>query len=148
MLFSGHLITFGQFLFISSERLINFDWSKGFKIPFWRHLQLVSLFVSVSVINNWSFSFAIPLTLHIVFRAGSLVSNCVLSRLLLKKQFSTNKYLSVFIITTGKMFCPIMNYHETLYFRNIYLHLYVCVGEEGGNRKHFVFKDSNRALCS
>jgi len=105
---SGHLITFGQFLFISLERLCHFRYSDGFKIPLSRHLLLVALFVSVSVINNWSFSFSIPLTLHIVFRAGSLVSNCALSRILLKKKFSTTKYLSVFVITSGIFICTFM----------------------------------------
>merc|ERR1711953_246366 len=77
---SGHLITCGQFLLISTKQLLQFDWSNGIKIPFRRHLLIVALFVSISVINNWAFSFAIPLTLHIVFRAGSLVTNCLLSR--------------------------------------------------------------------
>ena len=99
---SGHLITCGQFLLISCKQLLQFDWSNGIKIPFHRHFLIVALFVSISVINNWAFSFAIPLTLHIVFRAGSLVTNCLLSRLLLNKRFSTHKYLSVFIITAGK----------------------------------------------
>ena len=106
---SGHLITFGQFLFISLERLTHFKWSEGLRIPFRRHMLLVALFVSVSVINNWSFSFNIPLTLHIVFRAGSLVTNCILSRLILKKHFSVEKYISVMIITSGIFLCTFMS---------------------------------------
>lgn len=106
---SGHLITFAQFLFIASERFLHFKWTEALNIPFSRHLLLVGLFVSVSVINNWTFSFAIPLTLHIVFRAGSLVTNCLLSRVLLKKQFSYTKYLSVFIITSGIFLCTFMS---------------------------------------
>ena len=55
----------------------------------------------VNVINNWAFSFKVPLTLHIVFRAGSLVTNLLLSRLILKRQFSKSKYISVATITLG-----------------------------------------------
>ena len=55
----------------------------------------------VNVINNWAFSFKVPLTLHIVFRAGSLVTNLLLSRLILKRQFSRSKYISVATITLG-----------------------------------------------
>lgn len=106
---SGHLITFGQFLFISLERIFHFRFGDGLKIPLPRHLLLVVLFVSVSVINNWSFSFSIPLTLHIVFRAGSLVTNCILSKLLLKKQFSNPKYISVIVITAGIFICTFMS---------------------------------------
>lgn len=58
-------------------------------------------FYKVNVINNWAFSFKVPLTLHIVFRAGSLVTNLLLSRLILKRQFSKSKYISVATITLG-----------------------------------------------
>lgn len=58
--------------------------------------------LKVNVINNWAFSFKVPLTLHIVFRAGSLVTNLLLSRLILKRQFSRSKYISVATITLGK----------------------------------------------
>jgi len=104
---SGHLITCGQFFLISTKQLCQFDFRNGFKIPLSRHLLIVALFVSISVINNWAFSFAIPLTLHIVFRAGSLVTNCLLSRIILNKQFSTFKYLSVFTITAGIIICTL-----------------------------------------
>jgi len=104
---SGHLITCGQFFLISTKQLLQFDFRNGFKIPFSRHMLIVALFVSISVINNWAFSFAIPLTLHIVFRAGSLVTNCLLSRLILNKQFSTYKYASVFTITAGIIICTL-----------------------------------------
>lgn len=104
---SGHLITCGQFFLISAKQLFQFDFKNGFKIPLSRHFLIVALFVSISVINNWAFSFAIPLTLHIVFRAGSLVTNCLLSRIILKKQFSSYKYASVFTITAGIIICTL-----------------------------------------
>lgn len=103
---SGNLITCGQFLFIALERLAHFDWQ--LKIPLKRHILLVSLFVTVNVINNWAFSFKVPLTLHIVFRAGSLVTNLILSRLILKRQFSKAKYISVATITLGIIICTLV----------------------------------------
>jgi len=108
---SGNLITFGQFLFISLERLAHFDWNN--KIPLKIHVLLVSLFVSVSAINNWAFSFNIPLTLHIVFRAGSLVTNLLMSKLILKRNFSTEKYISVATITTGIIICTLVSTDNT-----------------------------------
>jgi len=103
---SGNLITCCQFLFIALERLAHFKWE--LKIPLQRHLLLVSLFVTVNVINNWAFSFKVPLTLHIVFRAGSLVTNLLLSRLILKRQFSKSKYISVATITLGIIICTLV----------------------------------------
>lgn len=103
---SGNLITCCQFLFIALERLAHFKWD--LKIPLKRHLLLVSLFVTVNVINNWAFSFKVPLTLHIVFRAGSLVTNLLLSRLILKRQFSKSKYISVATITLGIIICTLV----------------------------------------
>ena len=64
-------------------------------------IRLMETFYKVNVINNWAFSFKVPLTLHIVFRAGSLVTNLLLSRLILKRQFSKSKYISVATITLG-----------------------------------------------
>jgi len=104
---SGNLITFGQFAFIALERLRHFNWEP--KIPIQRHFLLVALFVSVAVINNWAFSFNIPLTLHIVFRAGSLVTNLILSKLILKRKFSITKYISVATITTGIIICTLVS---------------------------------------
>ena len=71
-------------------------------------IKMYSKMIIVSAINNWAFSFNIPLTLHIVFRAGSLVTNLLMSKLILKRNFSTEKYISVATITTGKdtMFRP------------------------------------------
>ena len=75
---SGHLITFCQFLFISFfTYLFHFSFKNGvvsmvlnneLGIPLFRHIKIVALFVSVSVINNWAFSFNIPISLHTVFR--------------------------------------------------------------------------------
>ena len=45
LLNSGNLITFGQFLFMSLERLAHFNW-RNIQIPLKIHLLLVSLFVS------------------------------------------------------------------------------------------------------
>ena len=63
----------------------------------------------MSAINNWAFSFNIPLTLHIVFRAGSLVTNLLMSKLILKRNFSTEKYISVATITCGIIICTLVS---------------------------------------
>ncbi|EFA12028.1 UDP-xylose and UDP-N-acetylglucosamine transporter [Tribolium castaneum] len=107
----GHLITFAQFLFISIH---GFVMTSKFgtvtpKIPFQTYLILVVLFFLTSVINNWAFNFNIPVPLHMIFRAGSLIANMIMGILILKKRYTLEKYVSVAMITLGIIICTLMS---------------------------------------
>lgn len=100
---SGNIITFFQFLIIAVEGAIfttHFGCKKS-HIPIPRYFILVTFFFVVSVLNNYSLGFNIPLPLHMIFRAGSLMANMVLGIILLKKRYPVSKYIAVVIITMG-----------------------------------------------
>lgn len=67
----GHLITFAQFLFIAFHGYV-FTSKFGTvqpKIQLKDYLILVVFFFVTSVVNNWAFSFNIPVPLHMIFRS-------------------------------------------------------------------------------
>lgn len=106
---AGHLITFLQFLFIAIHGFIftsKFGTVKP-KVPLRAYLTLVTLFFITSVVNNWAFDFNIPVPLHMIFRAGSLIANMIMGILILKKKYTWDKYLSVFMITSGIIICTL-----------------------------------------
>ncbi|GFG40716.1 hypothetical protein Cfor_03400 [Coptotermes formosanus] len=70
---------------------------------------LVAMFFCANVCNNYAFNFNIPMPLHMIFRAGSLIANMVMGILILKKKYSLSKYLSVFMITLGISICTIIS---------------------------------------
>ncbi|XP_022902295.2 UDP-xylose and UDP-N-acetylglucosamine transporter-like [Onthophagus taurus] len=108
---SGNLITFSQFLFIAIHGF--FTYSKYGKtkrmIPFKDYVTLVSLFFITSVFNNWVFGFNIPVPLHMIFRAGSLIANMIMGIIILKRRYSFSKFLSVGMITVGIAICTIIS---------------------------------------
>ncbi|XP_019866445.1 UDP-xylose and UDP-N-acetylglucosamine transporter [Aethina tumida] len=104
---SGHLITFLQFLFIAIHGFIftsKFGTVKP-KIALKDYMILVTLFFVTSVVNNWAFNFNIPVPLHMIFRAGSLIANLIMGKIILKKQYTLGKYVSVLMITIGIIIC-------------------------------------------
>ncbi|KAJ8047107.1 UDP-xylose and UDP-N-acetylglucosamine transporter [Holothuria leucospilota] len=108
---AGNLITFGQFLFIALEGFI-FTADFGRKkpvIPIAKYATMVAFFFTVSVSNNFCFYFKIPLPLHMIFRAGSLIANMILGVIILKKQYPFSKYLSVLMITFGIFLCTLLS---------------------------------------
>ncbi|GLH02318.1 UDP-xylose and UDP-N-acetylglucosamine transporter [Gryllus bimaculatus] len=96
---SGHIITFAQFLFIALEGFLDYS-------------ILVVMFFVASVCNNYAFNFNIPMPLHMIFRAGSLIANMVMGVIILKKKYTFSKYLSVFMITLGIVICTIVSGKE------------------------------------
>ncbi|XP_062522394.1 nucleotide sugar transporter SLC35B4-like isoform X2 [Corticium candelabrum] len=104
---AGNLITFFQFLFISAEGFVlTVDFGrKRPNVPLRMYAALVILFFSSSVINNWSLKFNIPMPLHMVFKAGSLVTNMIMGMLILKKRHSLTKYVSVAMVSVGIYIC-------------------------------------------
>ncbi|XP_054739091.1 UDP-xylose and UDP-N-acetylglucosamine transporter isoform X2 [Anastrepha obliqua] len=108
---SGNLITFSQFLFIAIEGLVHTIASRNLKpkIPLRNYTLLVVMFFVTSVVNNFAFDFNIPMPLHMIFRAGSLIANMIMGILILKKRYIFSKYLSVFMITAGIILCTIIS---------------------------------------
>jgi len=100
---SGNIITFAQFVVVALEGFVNeMEWGrKNNAIPLSYYGGLVVMFLSVNVLNNYALNFHIPLPLHMIFRSGSLIANLIMGILLLKKRYSTSKYLAVVCITIG-----------------------------------------------
>lgn len=108
---AGNLITFCQFLLIAIHGFI-FTSKFGTvepKIPRRTYVILVTMFFITSVLNNWAFSFNIPVPLHMIFRAGSLIANLIMGKFILKKKYPFEKYLAVLMITLGIVICTLVS---------------------------------------
>ncbi|XP_067204985.1 UDP-xylose and UDP-N-acetylglucosamine transporter isoform X1 [Linepithema humile] len=108
---SGNLITFSQFLFIALEGFLFTSKCGTVKptIGIKDYFILVAMFFIANVCNNYAFDFNIPMPLHMIFRAGSLIANMIMGIYILKKQYPFSKYLSVFMITLGIAVCTIVS---------------------------------------
>ncbi|XP_023811450.1 UDP-xylose and UDP-N-acetylglucosamine transporter isoform X2 [Oryzias latipes] len=107
----GNLVTFAQFLFIALEGFIfetNFGRKKAV-IPIRNYMIMVTMFFTVSVVNNYALNFNIAMPLHMIFRSGSLIANMILGVIILKKRYSTGKYLSIALVSAGIFICTIMS---------------------------------------
>lgn len=111
---SGNLITFLQFLFISIEGFLFTSKCGTVKpsIGIKDYFLLVLMFFIANVCNNYAFDFNIPMPLHMIFRAGSLIANMIMGIIILKKKYAFSKYLSVFMITFGIAICTIISGKE------------------------------------
>ncbi|XP_003493394.1 UDP-xylose and UDP-N-acetylglucosamine transporter [Bombus vosnesenskii] len=111
---SGNLITFAQFLFISIEGFLFTSKCGTIKpnIGIKDYFILVTMFFVANVCNNYAFDFNIPMPLHMIFRAGSLIANMIMGIIILKKRYVFSKYLSVFMITLGIAICTIVSGKE------------------------------------
>lgn len=111
---SGNLITFSQFLFISIEGFLFTSKCGTVKptIGIKDYFILVAMFFTANVCNNYAFGFNIPMPLHMIFRAGSLIANMIMGIIILKKHYAFSKYLSVFMITFGIGICTIVSGKE------------------------------------
>ncbi|XP_043682932.1 UDP-xylose and UDP-N-acetylglucosamine transporter-like [Vespula pensylvanica] len=108
---SGNLITFSQFLFIAIEGFL-FTSKCGTVKPnvgIKDYFILVTMFFIANVCNNYAFDFNIPMPLHMIFRAGSLIANMIMGIIILKKHYAFSKYLSVMMITFGIAICTIVS---------------------------------------
>ena len=65
--------------------------------------------LNFSVSNNYALNFNIPMPLHMIFRAGSLIANMLMGIALLGKRYSATKYASVLMITAGIVTCTVMS---------------------------------------
>lgn len=107
----GNIVTFAQFLFIALEGFI-FETKFGRKkpaIPISNYVVMVTMFFTISVINNYALNFNIAMPLHMIFRSGSLIANMILGIIILKKRYSASKYLSIALVSAGIFICTIMS---------------------------------------
>uniref|UniRef100_A0A673YEB0 Solute carrier family 35 member B4 n=1 Tax=Salmo trutta TaxID=8032 RepID=A0A673YEB0_SALTR len=107
----GNIVTFAQFAFIALEGFI-FETNFGRKkpaIPMSNYVIMVTMFFTVSVINNYALNFNIAMPLHMIFRSGSLIANMILGIIILKKRYSMSKYLSIAMVSLGIFICTIMS---------------------------------------
>lgn len=107
----GNIVTFAQFLFIAIEGFI-FETKFGRKkpaIPISNYVIMVTMFFTISVINNYALNFNIAMPLHMIFRSGSLIANMILGIIILKKRYSASKYLSIALVSAGIFICTIMS---------------------------------------
>ncbi|XP_070687144.1 UDP-xylose and UDP-N-acetylglucosamine transporter [Pempheris klunzingeri] len=107
----GNIVTFAQFIFIALEGFI-FETNFGRKkpaIPVSNYVIMVTMFFTVSVINNYALNFNIAMPLHMIFRSGSLIANMILGIIILKKRYSASKYLSIALVSAGIFICTIMS---------------------------------------
>ncbi|XP_017754505.1 PREDICTED: UDP-xylose and UDP-N-acetylglucosamine transporter [Eufriesea mexicana] len=111
---SGNLITFSQFLFISIEGFLFTSKCGSVKpnVGIKDYFVLVTMFFVANVCNNYAFNFNIPMPLHMIFRAGSLIANMIMGIIILKKKYTFSKYLSVFMITLGIVICTVVSGKE------------------------------------
>nr|CAD7408298.1 unnamed protein product [Timema poppensis] len=70
---------------------------------------LVSMFFIANLCNNYAFNFNIPMPLHMIFRAGSLIANMIMGIVILRKKYAFSKYLSVFMISAGIVICTFVS---------------------------------------
>lgn len=107
----GNIVTFAQFLFIAVEGFI-FETKFGTKkpaIPLRNYVIMVTMFFTVSVVNNYALNFNIAMPLHMIFRSGSLIANMILGIIILKKRYSLSKYISIALVSLGIFICTIMS---------------------------------------
>ncbi|XP_030639858.1 UDP-xylose and UDP-N-acetylglucosamine transporter [Chanos chanos] len=107
----GNIVTFAQFAFIALEGFI-FETDFGRKkpaIPISNYVIMVTMFFTVSVMNNYALNFNIAMPLHMIFRSGSLIANMVLGIIILKKRYSRSKFLSIALVSLGIFICTFMS---------------------------------------
>ncbi|CAH2275481.1 UDP-xylose and UDP-N-acetylglucosamine transporter [Pelobates cultripes] len=107
----GNIVTFAQFLFIAVEGFIfHADFGRRKRaVPIRYYIIMVTMFFTVSVVNNYALNLNISMPLHMIFRSGSLIANMVLGIIILKKRYSISKYLSIALVSVGIFICTLMS---------------------------------------
>ncbi|ELK35554.1 UDP-xylose and UDP-N-acetylglucosamine transporter [Myotis davidii] len=70
---------------------------------------MVTMFFTVSVVNNYALNLNIAMPLHMIFRSGSLIANMILGIIILKKRYSIFKYASIALVSVGIFICTSMS---------------------------------------
>jgi UDP-xylose/UDP-N-acetylglucosamine transporter B4 len=115
---AGNIVTFAQFVCIALEGLyVHLDWGAGAGgqarghrliggggsssdkagwlprlqervIPLSHYVAMVTIFFTVSTLNNAALGYQIALPLHMVFRSGSLIATALIGRLIFKEVYA------------------------------------------------------------
>ncbi|MGH0134715.1 UNVERIFIED_CONTAM: hypothetical protein FKN15_030442, partial [Acipenser sinensis] len=72
------------------------------------YVIMVTMYFTVSVVNNYALNFNISMPLHMIFRSGSLIANIILGIIILKKRYTITKYVSIALVSLGIFICTIM----------------------------------------
>ena len=93
---SGNLITFAQFFIITLVFLPRFvvvrrspvphPTLRERRVPLAPYALQVVLFAAISLLNNAAFAYAIPMSVHIIFRSGGLISSLLMNWLVLRRR--------------------------------------------------------------
>ncbi|XP_007504403.1 nucleotide sugar transporter SLC35B4 isoform X2 [Monodelphis domestica] len=78
-------------------------------IPIRYYAIMVTMFFTVSVVNNYALNLNIAMPLHMIFRSGSLIANMILGIIILKKRYSVSKYTSIALVSVGIFICTLMS---------------------------------------
>ena len=78
------------------------------KIPRVHWLVMVSLFWSVSILNNWALEQHIDMMLHIIFKSSGLFVNLIFGYLLTGKRYSWKQVLAVVCVSVGVFLCTFL----------------------------------------
>ncbi|XP_014306546.1 UDP-xylose and UDP-N-acetylglucosamine transporter-like, partial [Myotis lucifugus] len=70
---------------------------------------MVTMFFTVSLVNNYALNLNIAMPLHMIFRSGSLIANMILGIIILKKRYSIFKYASIALVSVGIFICTSMS---------------------------------------
>ncbi|BES89276.1 UAA transporter family [Nesidiocoris tenuis] len=110
----GTLVTFAQFFCIA---VVGFVFTMKFGtvrryIPIKNYFTVVVLFFVANTCNNYAFYFNISMPLHMTFRSGSLITNMLMSVVMLKRKYSFSKYASVILISAGVLLCTLVTGQE------------------------------------
>jgi len=103
----GNVVTLCAFLFIAAEGFITTMklGQKTPQVPLTEWLKLVLFFFIVNVINNAIFKYQIAVPLYTVFRSGSLAASLMAEKIVMSRTHSSQKHLSVCLITIGIIMC-------------------------------------------
>ncbi|KAH8381590.1 hypothetical protein KR093_008745, partial [Drosophila rubida] len=113
---AGNLITAAQFAFIALEGFIftaKFGFSKRV-VSLRDYALLVAMFFLTSVCNNYVFHLNVGMTLHMIIRGGSLISNMCLGIVVLKRRYQLRQYVAVVMITIGIFICTYFSSRQVL----------------------------------
>uniref|UniRef100_A0A8C7C8T1 Solute carrier family 35 member B4 n=2 Tax=Mustelinae TaxID=169418 RepID=A0A8C7C8T1_NEOVI len=108
----GNIVTFAQFLFIAVEGFL-FEADLGRKrpaIPIRYYAVMVTMFFTVSVVNNYALNLNIAMPLHMIFRSVIRICACLLrcSRSCFRR-YSIFKYTSIALVSVGIFICTFMS---------------------------------------
>jgi len=110
----GDLVTFSQFFFTAAFRFVTVTKCGTVPpvVPLREYFFAVLLYFASSLTGNLAFLFNISMPIQMIFKSGSVMASMLLGILILKKQYSTSKYVSVAMITIGIAMCLLLSSND------------------------------------